>query len=141
MAQIHKLNTDVKLMASKGAIAHASSVAILLCLNLLSFTMVNSTYIPVVPVPAEPYQKDTCPIDALKLGVCAKVLNLVNVKIGSPPTLPCCTLIQGLVDLDAAACLCIALKANLLGINLNVPVSLSIILENCGKKNNGFQCP
>ncbi|KAJ1428643.1 Hydrophobic seed protein [Sesbania bispinosa] len=120
-------------MASKGTIA----VALFLCLNLL---LVNSSYIPEVPVPITPH-KGTCPIDALKLGVCAKVLNLVNVKLGSPPTLPCCNLIQGLADLEAAACLCTALKANVLGINLNVPISLSVILNNCGKNNSGFQCP
>ncbi|KAK7303424.1 hypothetical protein RJT34_14330 [Clitoria ternatea] len=128
-------------MVSKGNVA--SYVAMLLCLNLLCSTMVSSTYIPVVPepVPSGPSERGTCPMDALKLGVCAKVLNLVNVKLGSPPTLPCCELIKGLADLEAAVCLCTALKANVLGINLDVPLSLSIILNNCGRKNTGFQCP
>ncbi|XP_061344307.1 14 kDa proline-rich protein DC2.15-like [Gastrolobium bilobum] len=125
-------------MASKGTVASAYA-ALFLCLNILSFTMVSSNYVPYIPVPV-PYQKGTCPIDTLKLGVCAKVLNLVNVKLGAPPTLPCCSLIQGLADLEAAACLCTALKANVLGINLNVPISLSVILNNCGKNNSGFEC-
>ncbi|ESW19606.1 hypothetical protein PHAVU_006G139100 [Phaseolus vulgaris] len=124
-------------MASKG------TVALVLCLTMLSYTMVSSTYIPVIPDPSVPYQKGTCPIDAVKLGVCAKVLNLVNVKVGSPPTLPCCTLIKDLVDLEVAACLCTAIKANVLGINLNLPLSLSLLLNNCGREssNIGFQCP
>lgn len=125
-------------MASKGTVASVYA-ALFLCLNLLSFTLVSSTYIPSIPV-SVPYQKGTCPIDALKLGVCAKVLNLVNAKLGSPPTLPCCNLIKGLADLEVAACLCTALKANVLGINLDVPLSLNIILNNCGRKNTGFQC-
>ncbi|KAG2395606.1 proline-rich protein [Vigna angularis] len=118
-------------MASKGTVASTYVVALLLCLNMLSYTMVSSTYIPVIPDPSVPYQKGACPIDALKLGVCANVLNLVNVKLGSPPTLPCCSLIKDLVDLEVAACLCTAIKANILGINLNLPVSLSLLLNNC----------
>ncbi|AAD43608.1 T3P18.7 [Arabidopsis thaliana] len=83
-----------------------------------------------------------CPRDALKLGVCANVLNgLLNVTLGKPPVEPCCTLIQGLADLEAAACLCTALKANILGINLNIPLSLSLLLNVCSKKvPRGFQC-
>lgn len=108
------------------------SLTFLVVLNFVFFTMVSSTYVP--------SSGAKCPIDALKLGVCANVLNLVNVKIGSPPTLPCCSLINGLVDLEAAACLCTALKANVLGLNLNVPIALSVILNNCGMNNPGFQC-
>ncbi|CAH8341076.1 unnamed protein product [Eruca vesicaria subsp. sativa] len=83
-----------------------------------------------------------CPRDALKLGVCANVLSgLLNITLGKPPVKPCCTLIQGLADLEAAACLCTALKANILGINLNIPISLSLLLNVCSKKvPPGFQC-
>jgi hypothetical protein len=122
------------------------NVAFFLCLNLISFIMVNANYvpqIPTVPIPDptyDPSPKGTCPINALKLGVCAKVLTLVNAKLGAPPTLPCCSLIRGLADLEAAACLCTALKANVLGLHLNVPISLSLILNNCGRNNSGFQC-
>jgi hypothetical protein len=48
-------------------------------------------------------------------------------------TEPCCSLLDGLVDLDAAVCLCTAVKANVLGIKLDLPVDLSLILNNCGK--------
>ncbi|ONI22610.1 hypothetical protein PRUPE_2G139400 [Prunus persica] len=54
---------------------------------------------------------------------------------------PCCSLIAGLSDVDAAVCLCTAIKANVLGINLNVPVSLSLLLNYCGKSvPTDFQC-
>ncbi|XP_058728078.1 14 kDa proline-rich protein DC2.15-like [Vicia villosa] len=123
------------------------SVAFFLYLNFFFITMVNSNYvIPEIPVPipnpiVDPYPKATCPINALKLGVCANVLNLVKAKVGSPPTLPCCSLIKGLANLEVAACLCTALKANVLGLHLDVPIALSVILNNCGLNNSGFQCP
>uniref|UniRef100_A0A0E0MAI4 Bifunctional inhibitor/plant lipid transfer protein/seed storage helical domain-containing protein n=1 Tax=Oryza punctata TaxID=4537 RepID=A0A0E0MAI4_ORYPU len=87
---------------------------------------------PVVPTPSY-HRHGRCPIDALKLRVCANVLNgLVGVKIGAGPD-DCCPLLSGLADLDAAVCLCTAIKANVLGLNLNIPVDLSLILNNCGK--------
>ncbi|XP_058090461.1 14 kDa proline-rich protein DC2.15-like [Magnolia sinica] len=130
-----------------------ASTALLLSLNLLFFALVTSTYIPCPPVTPKPTPTPynpptnyppaypTCPRDTLKLGVCADVLGLVNVVVGSPPTLPCCSLLEGLIDLEAAVCLCTAIKANILGINLNVPVSLTLLLNTCGKKYpSGFQC-
>ncbi|CAN1185967.1 Lipid transfer protein EARLI 1 [Linum perenne] len=86
----------------------------------------------------------TCPVDTLKLGVCANVLgNLLNLKIGNPPVQPCCSLIDELVDLEAALCLCTTIKANVLGIiNLNVPLSLNLLLNVCNRSApSGFQCP
>ncbi|KAJ4759377.1 Bifunctional inhibitor/lipid-transfer protein/seed storage 2S albumin superfamily protein [Rhynchospora pubera] len=84
-----------------------------------------------------------CPIDALKLGVCANVLNgLINIVLGTPPRQPCCSLINGLADLEAAVCLCTALRANVLGLNLNVPIDLSLLINYCGRRvPSGFQCP
>uniref|UniRef100_A0A7C8YQI3 Bifunctional inhibitor/plant lipid transfer protein/seed storage helical domain-containing protein n=1 Tax=Opuntia streptacantha TaxID=393608 RepID=A0A7C8YQI3_OPUST len=85
----------------------------------------------------------TCPINALKLGVCANVLSgLLNLTIGTPPRTPCCSLIQGLLDVEAAVCLCTAIRANILGINLNLPISLSLLVNYCGGNvPRGFQCP
>ncbi|CAM0871177.1 unnamed protein product [Alopecurus aequalis] len=91
-----------------------------------------------------PSSSGKCPKDTLKLGVCANVLGLVNVGIGKPPSgggKKCCSLLSGLADLEAAVCLCTALKANVLGIVLNVPIKLSLILNYCGKTApTGFQC-
>ncbi|XVE57683.1 hypothetical protein DITRI_Ditri04bG0109300 [Diplodiscus trichospermus] len=108
-------------MASKNLV----STAILLSLNLLFFTLVSSKNVPCPPTPKspQPHSKSppspkkpaSCPKDTLKLGV--------------------------LVDDEAAVCLCTALKASVLGINLNMPVSLSLLLNYCGKKvPAGYQC-
>ncbi|KAJ1392668.1 Hydrophobic seed protein [Sesbania bispinosa] len=112
-------------MASKTC----SSFALFLILNLLFFSFVTAC-------------GASCPRDALKLGVCANVLNgLLNVTLGQPPVTPCCSLLNGLVDLEAAVCLCTALKANILGINLNLPISLSLLLNVCSKQvPRDFQC-
>ncbi|KAJ9167723.1 hypothetical protein P3X46_019327 [Hevea brasiliensis] len=92
--------------------------------------------------PCKPKPKETCPRDALKLGVCADLLGLVNVVVGGPPSgNKCCALLAGLADLEAALCLCTAIKANVLGINLNVPVTLSLLISACAKSiPPGFQC-
>ncbi|KAI9111101.1 hypothetical protein K1719_017976 [Acacia pycnantha] len=143
----------------------ASQSSLVLCLiNLFFLTVVTSTYVPCPspphqsksPKPSTPSSPSTkppsspsssggkqpsCPRDALKLGVCADVLGLIKVQLGTPPKTPCCSLIQGLADLEAAVCLCTALKANVLGINLNVPINLSLIINYCGKGvPKGFQC-
>ncbi|KAK7330742.1 hypothetical protein VNO77_24941 [Canavalia gladiata] len=131
----------------------ASKAATLLALNLLFFTVVSSTYVPCSPppkghkdyppvpkTPSHPNQP-SCPRDTLKLGVCADVLGLVNLQLGKPPKTPCCSLLGGLANLEAAVCLCTAIKANVLGLNLNIPVDLSLILNYCGKGvPKGFVC-
>ncbi|KAL6501584.1 hypothetical protein OROGR_026717 [Orobanche gracilis] len=132
-------------MASRAA----TSTALLFLFTLLFFTMASSSNVPCPPKnpttghhhrhkPSNP----KCPKDTLKLGVCANLLNdLVQIVVGTPPKTPCCTLIQGLADLEAAVCLCTAIKAKVLGINLNVPVSVSLLLNYCGKNvPSGFQC-
>uniref|UniRef100_A0ACD5U4Y8 Uncharacterized protein n=1 Tax=Avena sativa TaxID=4498 RepID=A0ACD5U4Y8_AVESA len=83
----------------------------------------------------------SCPSDALKVKACVDVLGLLKVKVGVPPHEPCCSLLNGLVGLDAAACLCTNIHANVLGLNLNLPVDLRLILNNCGKVcPDDFQC-
>ncbi|THU65534.1 hypothetical protein C4D60_Mb05t04670 [Musa balbisiana] len=119
-------------------------LGLLLALNLLFFSLTNAcgtcptpTPRPPLPTPKPSYGK--CPIDTLKLAACANVLNgLITVGVGKFPEQPCecCTLIDGLVDLEAAVFLCTTLKAKVLGINL------SLLLNYCGKKvPKEFQCP
>ncbi|MBA0692342.1 hypothetical protein Goari_009913, partial [Gossypium aridum] len=69
-------------------------------------------------------------------------VNLVNVEIGSVPTEPCCGLIRGLADLEAALCICNGIRANVLGIiDINLPISLTILLHNCGREPSvDYQC-
>jgi hypothetical protein len=108
-----------------------------------------------VPVPATRGSGGSgskCSVDTLKLGVCADVLGLggelTNLLAGSRSTAsktkkPCCELIAGLVDLDAAVCLCTAIKANVLGVvDLSLPLQLGLLVNHCDKKlPAGFQCP
>jgi len=125
----------------------ASSVALFLAVNLAVFAMASASGgdCPTPPTPSTPTptpaSSGKCPRDALKLGVCANVLGLIKAKVGVPPTEPCCPLLEGLVDLEAALCLCTAIKGKILGINLNLPVDLSLILNYCGKTvPTGFKC-
>ncbi|XP_054784346.1 putative lipid-binding protein At4g00165 [Prosopis cineraria] len=85
---------------------------------------------------------EKCPKDTLKFGVCGSWLGLVTEVIGSKPSEKCCTVVKGLADLEAALCLCTAIKANVLGIvNLKLPVAVSLIVNACGKKvPEGFVC-
>ncbi|KAJ8560243.1 hypothetical protein K7X08_004301 [Anisodus acutangulus] len=94
------------------------------------------------PTPKAPPVNPYCPRDTLKLGVCADLLGLVNVALGSQVTTPCCSLLEGLADLEAAACLCTAIKANVLGIvKLDIPVALGALVSACAKKvPTGFKC-
>ncbi|XP_031128821.1 14 kDa proline-rich protein DC2.15-like [Ipomoea triloba] len=137
-------------MDSKGS----KVFALFLVINILFFTAVSACSTCPTPKPnpnpnpnpnptPSPSSGGKCPKDALKLGVCANLLNgLLNVTVGTPPKTPCCSLIQGLADLEAAVCLCTAIKANILGINLNVPLSLSLLLNVCTKDTpKGFTCP
>ncbi|XP_021738840.1 14 kDa proline-rich protein DC2.15-like [Chenopodium quinoa] len=117
-------------------------IAAILILSLVTLSPVcNACCGCTTPPPVTP-STGKCPIDTLKLGVCADVLGLVHAVIGSPPSgTPCCALIKGLANLEAALCLCTAIKANILGINLNVPVTLSVLLSACQKDlPEGFKC-
>ncbi|WOK98984.1 hypothetical protein Cni_G07696 [Canna indica] len=126
-------------MASKAS----ASAALLLTFNLLFFTLTSACGTN-FPTPTPKPSKGKCPINALKLSVCANVLNgLINVGVGKFPKQPCecCTLIDGLLDLEAGVCLCTALKANVLGIHLDIPINLNLLLNYCGKDSSEFQCP
>ncbi|XP_020225127.1 14 kDa proline-rich protein DC2.15 [Cajanus cajan] len=85
---------------------------------------------------------EPCPRDALKLGECAGVLNgLLNRTLGQPPITPCCSFFNGLLDHEAATCLCTALKANILGPKLNFPFSFNLLLGACSRQvPRNFQC-
>ncbi|XP_059655207.1 14 kDa proline-rich protein DC2.15-like [Cornus florida] len=133
-------------------ITNKLSVAILIFSLLFSsaFSTFSTDCIPCMPKPKPkpmpppkaPPVNPFCPRDTLKLGACVDLLGgLVNIVVGSPPSSKCCALLEGLADLEAAACLCTAIKANVLGINLNVPVTLSLLLSACEKSiPPGFQC-
>ncbi|EER93037.1 hypothetical protein BDA96_01G579000 [Sorghum bicolor] len=133
--------------ASRGA---AAALVVLLaavnCFALQASAHYTSCPPPPPPPPCPPAAPSSgggvgCHRDALKLGVCANVLGLIKAKVGLPPTEPCCPLLDGLVDLEAAVCLCTAIKANVLGIHLNLPIDLALVLNHCGKTApKGFHC-
>jgi hypothetical protein len=98
---------------------------------------------PPVPVPyPPPPAQQTCSIDALKLGACVDVLGgLIHIGIGGSAKQTCCPLLSGLVDLDAAVCLCTTIRLKLLNINIVLPIALQLLVD-CGKTPpEGFKCP
>ncbi|KAE8650067.1 hypothetical protein Csa_009951 [Cucumis sativus] len=139
-----------------------SPLAIFFLLNLLFFSLVTS-YQPVHPpsltpppstitppppsltppppslTPPPPTNNGvTCPRNTLNIEACANVLNLVNLVLNSQPNQSypqCCSLIEGLVDLEARVCLCTALKLKIGGlILLRIPIDLNLIVNGCGRK-------
>lgn len=89
-----------------------------------------------------PLPQPTCPIDALKLGLFLDVLGgLVHVGIGNPIENVCCPVIQRLLDLEAAICLCTIIRLRLLNLNTFLPLTLQVLIT-CGKTPPpGFVCP
>ncbi|KAG8071746.1 hypothetical protein GUJ93_ZPchr0006g41288 [Zizania palustris] len=93
------------------------------------------------PTPPTPSYSSKCPKNALKFAACADVQGLVSAEVGQPPAEHCCSVLGGLADLEAAVCLCTAIKANVLGITIDIPVKLSLLVNYCGKSlPNGFIC-
>ncbi|CAN6846250.1 unnamed protein product [Brassica oleracea] len=110
--------------------APRTSLALFLFLNLLFFTYTSA--------------QGTCPRNALQIGACTNVLNAIDLTLGNPPppVPPCCSLIAGLADLDAAVCLCTALDVNVLGINVHLPIDISVLFNACSRfAPPSFQCP
>ncbi|PIA25259.1 hypothetical protein AQUCO_12000006v1 [Aquilegia coerulea] len=97
--------------------------------------------IPCPPPPPSPSQEKTCPIDSLKLGACVDLLGgLVHIGLGDPVVNECCPVLQGLVELEAAVCLCTTLRLKLLNLNIFVPIALQLLLT-CGKTPPpGYTC-
>ncbi|CAM0871198.1 unnamed protein product [Alopecurus aequalis] len=112
----------------------SSKKVVLLFLALSAMIAIVHCATP-APAPAPSSTGGTCPIDPLKLRVCVNVLNVVRLNQ------QCCPLLAGLADLDAAVCLCNAIKANVLGI-VNVDLPLDLVLLVCAKTMPpGFTCP
>ncbi|KAF3795233.1 hypothetical protein EJ110_NYTH05097 [Nymphaea thermarum] len=95
---------------------------------------------PVHPhYPANPH----CPVDGFKLDACFNLLHgLLNVVLGRPPSgSECCPVIAGLVDFEAAACLCNVVKADILGVHLEFEKKFSLLVNTCGCSiPKGYKC-
>ena len=123
-----------------GIRSYKAKAACFILFNIIFFTCVSSN--KVLYPPSAPENSAECPKDTLKFGVCGSWLGLVTEVIGTKPSEECCTVVKGLADLEAAVCLCTAIKANVLGIvKIQVPVALSLLVNGCGKKvPEGFVC-
>ncbi|PON77073.1 HMW glutenin [Parasponia andersonii] len=96
---------------------------------------------PAKPCPPTPASEETCPIDTLKLGACVELLGgLVHIGLGDPVANECCPVLQGLVALEAAVCLCTTLKLKVLNLSVYVPLAVQLLIT-CGKTPPpGFTC-
>ncbi|XP_064955180.1 36.4 kDa proline-rich protein-like [Musa acuminata AAA Group] len=93
------------------------------------------------PPPTSPPASPTCPVDTLKIGACVDLLGgLVHIGAGDPAANQCCPLLQGLVEIEAAVCLCTTIKLKVLDMNVYVPLALQLLLT-CGKTPPpGYTC-
>ncbi|MBA0553831.1 hypothetical protein Golob_012977 [Gossypium lobatum] len=93
------------------------------------------------PPSGKPCPSATCPIDTLKLGACVDLLGgLVHIGLGDPLVNACCPVLAGLVELEAAVCLCTTLKLKVLNLNIYVPLALQLLIT-CGKTPPpGYTC-
>ncbi|KAE9587583.1 hypothetical protein Lal_00039225 [Lupinus albus] len=112
-------------------------------ITLPPITLPPITLPPIVknpPITLPPAQA-TCPIDTLKLGACVDLLGqFVHIGIGNPNVNKCCPLLQGLVELEAAVCLCTTLKLKYMNLNIYVPLAIQLLIT-CGKTPpSGYTC-
>ncbi|RLM75305.1 pEARLI1-like lipid transfer protein 1 [Panicum miliaceum] len=141
-------------MAASSKVVMSLLVALLAALSMAAAQAPPPPPPPAVPAPppAAAAGNGTCPTNALNLRVCANLLNgLVRTSLGLGPLVPgvgdqqCCPLIGGLVGLDAAACLCAAIRNNTIPgiINFYVPLGLGLLLNHCGNTTvpAGVSCP
>lgn len=87
-----------------------------------------------------PTPQSSCPLaNPLSLNVCVDLLGLVHVVFGNPNTVECCDIINGL-GIDATVCLCTAIHLKVLGLNVDIPLVLKLLVT-CGQElPNGLTC-
>ncbi|KAG2395597.1 hypothetical protein LR48_Vigan09g192800 [Vigna angularis] len=105
----------------------SNTVAFLLSLNLLFFTMVNCNTLTAATAPPA-----KCP----ELHLCASIL---VPPFKADPN--CCPLLGGLIDLEAVVCLCATLKLDLGIIKVNLDILLNLLLNTCGRQASTYTCP
>lgn len=66
---------------------------------------------------------------------------LVHIGLGNPVENACCPVLKGLLELEAAICLCTTIRLKLLNLNIFIPLALQALIT-CGKTPPpGFVCP
>ncbi|PWZ07309.1 proline-rich protein DC2.15 [Zea mays] len=96
---------------------------------------------PSHPSPSPKPKNPSHPRQQHRLGACVDLLGgLVHIGLGDPVVNKCCPVLEGLVELEAAVCLCTTIKLRLLNINLYLPLALQLLLT-CGKTPPpGYTC-
>ncbi|CAA7392176.1 unnamed protein product [Spirodela intermedia] len=127
------------------------SRALLLIFNLLFFTFVSgqptaspapapSSSLPTPPPPPPP--PANCLIQILSLTVCAPILILLKFLGIAPGSGVCCNIIRSIPSGNLATCLCLAFRANILGLNIRIPGDITLLLNHCGVTVPiGLACP
>ncbi|KAL4380654.1 hypothetical protein HN51_003980 [Arachis hypogaea] len=120
-------------MGSKKA-AMASTAALLLSLNLFFSTIVTSQQEPPPPPPP------SCSPNTIMSSGCLTALN-DTIGIGGPsPSSACCSIL-GVVNVDAAVCVCSTIKASGLNAIPNDTAAAVAVVSACNLAiPPGFQC-
>ncbi|MBA0870187.1 hypothetical protein Goshw_008913, partial [Gossypium schwendimanii] len=116
-----------------------ASSALFFSFNLLFFTLVNSYNIddskdsknPVFIRPGDVYSNNQDQLASFRVwGVGV----LADVNLENAPTTPCCSLLAGLGNLEAAVWLCTAMKVEMLGLPIDLNTALRAELSFCGRE-------
>ncbi|CAA7402049.1 unnamed protein product [Spirodela intermedia] len=119
-------------MATK---TQATTAFLLLNLLFCTFTSAQIPGLPGIPLLQ-------CPLLLLETAVCGVLLNLIKIgNFTAAANSTCCALLAPLTNNVAADCLCISIKANLLGLNVSIPGDINLILNSCGKNITILGCP
>ncbi|CAA7388517.1 unnamed protein product [Spirodela intermedia] len=127
-------------MASKSHVTAALLIFHLLFSSLVSGQSPVPVSLP--PPPPQPISLIGCVINVLSLVICRPVLFILKIFGIGDPNGPCCSLIRTLSANQAATCLCIAVRAKILGINIAIPGDIRLLLNSCNVTLPiGFACP
>ncbi|PWA71368.1 hypothetical protein CTI12_AA271490 [Artemisia annua] len=87
---------------------------------------------PILPPPVINPPVIMPPVISPPLGACVDVLGgLVHIGLGNPVENVCCPVLQGLLELEAAVCLCTTIRLKLLNLNIFIPLALQALIT-CG---------
>ncbi|KAL1320465.1 hypothetical protein AAHE18_14G058800 [Arachis hypogaea] len=120
----------------------STAALLLLSLNLLFSTMmVTSQQEPPPPMATPPPPPPSCPVNTIRSSGCLGALNN-TIGIGGPsPSSACCSVLGGLVDINADACVCTAIKTYQLPLLPNNTAYVDAVVRACGIQTTpGFQC-
>lgn len=124
-------------------LALSTILSILIALSLLTskLSLAGPLLPPGTPSPSPVLPSRRCPINTVRLNLCANILS-ERVNVAIPLRQACCPVLQGLVDLDAAVCLCTVLRGRIFNRNIAAPLTVGVLVNDCGREPlRNFQCP